>query len=69
MLQLRRPLESEHAPAFRDEIALVPDAPDFSAMLRDNVRATRALALTFGEEGEALSYAPGKWSVRQVIGH
>lgn len=67
--RLRRPLADEHAAVFADEISLVPDVADFATMLREQVDITRAQAVTFGEEHASLCYAPGKWSVRQTIGH
>jgi hypothetical protein len=67
--RLPRPGPDEHAPAFAGEIALVPDAPDFVSLLLDQVDVTRAIAVTFGEAHAGLRYAPGKWSVRETIGH
>ncbi|MCC6930496.1 MAG: DinB family protein [Gemmatimonadaceae bacterium] len=69
MPHLRRPLAREYAAILSAEIALVPDVADFAAMLRDNADVTRALAAGFGEAQAALRYAPGKWSVRETIGH
>jgi len=66
---LPRPQPSEYAPAFADEIALVPDAPDFAALLEEQLDVSRALALTFGEAWAHLRYGPDKWSVREVLGH
>lgn len=67
--RLARPAADEYAPVFADEIALVPLADDFAAMLGDQFDITRALAATFGEENAGLRYAPDKWSVRETIGH
>lgn len=64
-----RPAADEYAPVFADEIALVPDAPDFAAMLAEQLDVTRALVTTFGEAHAAVAYAPGKWTVRQTVGH
>jgi hypothetical protein len=66
---LPRPQPSEYAPAFADEIALVPEAPDFAALLEEQLDVSRALALTFGEAGAHLRYGPDRWSVREVLGH
>lgn len=64
-----RPDPGEHADVFAAEIALVPDTPDFAAMLSGQLDVTRALAATFGEPHAGLRYASGKWSVRESIGH
>ena len=67
---LSRPSPDEHAPVFTDEIALVPeDVADFALLLAEQLDITRALAATFGEDHAQLRYAPGKWSVRETIGH
>lgn len=67
--RLRRPAPDEFAAAFAEEIALVPEAPDFAALLVAQLDVTKALATTFGEPGAGLRYAPGKWTVRETIGH
>jgi hypothetical protein len=67
--RLRRPGPDEFAPAFAAEIARVPEAPDFAALLLAQLEVTRALASTFGEDHAGLRYAPGKWSVRETLGH
>ncbi len=66
---LPRPEPSEYSAGFAEEIALVPDAPGFAALLGEQVDVTRALAITFGEAHAHLRYAPGKWSVRETLGH
>jgi hypothetical protein len=68
-LPLPRPGPADYLPIFHDEIALVPEAADFPTLLRVQIEETRALADRFGESGAALRYAPGKWSVRQILGH
>lgn len=57
---LPRPGADEYAASFAAEIALVPDAPDFAAMLAEQVDVTRALDTTFGEAHADVRYAPGK---------
>jgi len=66
---LHRPAPDEFAAVFADEIALVPDAPDFAALLAQQHEATRSLAAAVGEPHAATRYAPDKWTVREVIGH
>jgi hypothetical protein len=67
--RLPRPGPDEYAPIFADEIAAVPDAPDFAALLTAQIDVTTALATTFGEAHAGLRYAPGKWSIRETLGH
>lgn len=68
-LALPRPAPDEYPPVFHEEILLVPEADDFAALLAAGCEETCALAARFGEEGAALQYAPGKWTVREIIGH
>jgi hypothetical protein len=67
--RLPRPAPDEYAAGFAEEIARVPEAPDFAAMLTEQLDVTKALAATFGESRARLRYAPDKWSVREVLGH
>jgi hypothetical protein len=67
--RLVRPGSDEFAAVFAEEIAEVPDAPDFAALLMAQLDVTRALATTFGEAHAGLRYAPDKWSVRETLGH
>jgi hypothetical protein len=69
MTPIPRPAPADHAPGFADEINLVPDVDDFSAMLVDQLVETRTLVARFGVALAGLRYAPNKWSVREVIGH
>jgi hypothetical protein len=64
-----RPGPDDFAAVFAEEIALVPEAPDFAALLEAQVDVTRALATTFGEEHAGVRHAPDKWTVRETIGH
>jgi hypothetical protein len=63
------PDPDEYAPVFAAEIGLVPDAADFGRRLTEQLEVTRSMVITFGEAHADLSYAPGKWSVREIIGH
>jgi hypothetical protein len=66
---LPRPEPSEYAAGFAAEITLVPPAPDFAALLGEQMDVTCALAITFGEAHAGLRYASDKWSVRETLGH
>jgi uncharacterized damage-inducible protein DinB len=65
---LPRPAATEYADYYRDYIAAVPDG-DVVAHLRQRAVATPALFEQLGEERGGFRYAPGKWSVREVLGH
>ncbi len=68
-IAIPRPSAGDHAPGFTDEIALVPDAPDFGALLATQAEETVALLARFGESGAGVRYAPQKWTVRETVGH
>ncbi len=63
----RRPAPDDYAPFYARYVALVPDG-DIVATLerqgRESVALLRGLGARAGQR-----YAPGKWSVRDVIGH
>lgn len=65
---MQRPDPSEYAPAFAGYIALVPE-PDILGALQSQGEETRALLTTIGEERASHRYAPGKWSIRELVGH
>ena len=63
-----RPAADEHHPYFARYITLVPDSDAIEALehqLTDMMPLLRGLTEAQGE----LRYAPGKWSVKQVLGH
>lgn len=59
----------EYAPFHGGYIDGVPDDEDLLALLRRQGEETAALLRGVGEEQSRYRYAPGKWSVREVIGH
>jgi len=63
-----RPDPSEHAPYYGTYVAEVPDG-DILATLQAQGRDTRALLSGVDEASAARRYAPGKWSVKEVVGH
>ena len=63
-----RPAADEHVPYYGKYLALVPETEAVAALeaqLGDMVPFLRSI----GEAQGALRYAPGKWSVKEVIGH
>jgi uncharacterized damage-inducible protein DinB len=65
---MQRPAAAEHAPDFQKYVALVPDGP-ILAHLEERMVGTAELLQTLSEPQAMHRYAPGKWSVKEVIGH
>jgi uncharacterized damage-inducible protein DinB len=63
-----RPEAAEHDPYYSRYIDLVPDG-DIVTTLETQIEATSALLAGVSEERAAASYEPGKWTVKQVLGH
>lgn len=62
------PADDEYAPFYARYVRLAPDGPPvdvLAACLDDVVRLVSPL----GDEQAGHRYAPGKWSVREVLGH
>ena len=66
---LPRPAPNEYSPIFEAEIALVPDGTAFCGLLAAQLEETRSLITSLGEDAAGLRYAPGKWTVRETVGH
>jgi hypothetical protein len=64
----KRPDSTEFAPEYAKYISLVPDG-DIVAILVRQFDTTCALLSPLPEEGAAYAYAPGKWSIKELIGH
>lgn len=65
---MQRPDATEHAPYYGKYIALVPETDVLGAMetqLRETLSFLRALPENAGTK----RYAPGKWTVSEVVGH
>ncbi|MEO7999474.1 MAG: DinB family protein [Gemmatimonadaceae bacterium] len=63
-----RPLPGEYADYAQSDIDAV-SGNDAIAALEQLRSETVALFTQFGETGADFSYGPGKWTVRQVLGH
>ena len=63
-----RPAATEYAEYYQKYIGLVPDG-DIVGRLRQQVEATLALLRRVPADRELYRYAPGKWSIREVVGH
>ena len=63
-----RPTESEYAPYYGKYVRLVPDGHIVATLTRQ-IADTLALLRGVSEEQGAHRYEPGKWSIKQVLGH
>lgn len=63
-----RPGADEYAPFYEPYIARVPDG-DIVAILERQGDETRALLDGLDETAAGYAYAPGKWTLREVVGH
>jgi hypothetical protein len=67
-LRICKPDPTEHAPYFSRYIDLVPDG-DILGTLAAQLPGTLARLRAVSEADSLRRYAPGKWSVREVLGH
>ena len=64
----RRPESTEYASYYGKYVMLVPDG-DLTATLSRQLDATLALLSSLPEQRADFSYAPGKWTIKEVVGH
>jgi uncharacterized damage-inducible protein DinB len=62
------PKADEHAPYYSRYIERVPNG-DLLTVLRDQSMETVALLRDLSPERANYAYAPGKWTVKEVVGH
>ena len=65
---IARPQADEHIPYYSKYIDRVPDG-DLIAMLREQVMDTIGMLRKVPADREDYAYAPGKWSIKEVVGH
>jgi uncharacterized damage-inducible protein DinB len=65
---IERPQADEHSPYYGRYIARVPEG-DLVSLLRERIADTTALLRRVPPDREDFAYAPGKWTVKQVVGH
>ncbi len=63
-----RPESGEYSPYYEKYVSLVPDS-DLVGTLERQGAETLALLRGLPEERGAHRYEPGKWSIRQLVGH
>src|SRR5579862_1788387 len=65
---MHKPQPDEYNPYYEKYISLVPSG-DIVATLAAQIAETQALASAIPEARGAYRYAPGKWSIKDVLGH
>jgi hypothetical protein len=65
---VKRPSSSEYAPYYGKYIELVPDGPIVD-VLRSQMSETLKLLRSIPEAKGSHAYAPGKWTIKEVVGH
>lgn len=63
-----RPAPDEFAPYYAPYIERVPEG-GLVGILERQVEGTRRLLAGLSEEGAEHAYAPGKWTIKEVVGH
>jgi len=63
-----RPQTDHYAPFYETYVALVPSG-DFLEILQTQLRAMKSLLLPLSNAQGDFRYAPGKWSIKEVVGH
>lgn len=67
-LNMNRPEATEYAPYYGKYVSLVADT-DILTSLSRQLDETLALLASISEEQAGYRYAPGKWSIKQLVGH
>jgi hypothetical protein len=68
MMTQKRPQPGDYAPYFAKYVMQVPEG-DFLATLETQMRDMRTLLEPLTEKQADFSYAPGKWSIKEIVGH
>jgi len=63
-----RPEATEYAPYYEQYIRLVPDG-DIVTILDSQLESTLSLLGKLPETKASSAYAPGKWTIKEVLGH
>jgi hypothetical protein len=63
-----RPSSNEYAPYYERYIGLVP-TDDLAGFMRDQVAEVTSLISPLPEDRGGFRYAPGKWTLKEVLGH
>ncbi|HXH05616.1 MAG TPA: DinB family protein [Vicinamibacterales bacterium] len=69
MPRIARPEPHEYAPFYAAYLARVPEEVEPADLMHRQIDTMRALVGGLSEVGALARYAPGKWSVKEVVGH
>lgn len=69
MRKIEKPKEDEYPPSADIYIRLLPDDGLVLRHLKERIRVASELILSLPEEKLAYRYAPGKWTVKEVLAH
>ena len=64
-----RPEPSEYVPYYETYISRVPPKGNLLTVLEDQRRETQQLLAGLSDAKALHRYAPGKWSIKEVVGH
>jgi DinB superfamily len=64
-----RPGADEYAPSYAGYVARIGDQEDVTAALVSQLDQVPSFLATFPETRGDYRYAPGKWSIKEVVGH
>lgn len=67
-LLIPRPAPGDYAPSYASYVDAVSEG-DLVRMLEEHAEQFLDLLRAFGEDGASVRYEPGKWSVKEVVGH
>lgn len=66
---MQRPAPAEHIPYYEKYISLVGEGEDVLKLLEEQPQDLAILFEAVPEERGGFRYEPGKWSLREVVGH
>jgi DinB superfamily/MOSC domain len=68
-LSIERPGADEHIPYYQRYIDRVPEGVDLLALMAEQRESTKSLLAGIPESQALFRYAPGKWSIKEIVGH
>src|SRR5262245_49612514 len=66
---IERPRATEHAEYYGRYVSKVPENADLISLLREQAVETVEMLQGLSAPQANFAYAPGKWTIKQVIGH
>jgi DinB family protein len=69
MIAATRPDIDEYAPSFADYVGRIADDEDILAVLSSQLHEVLAQLTRIPEASGGYRYAPGKWSIKEMVGH